>query len=67
MRYAFKAVNFGASIVFMAMCAKAFWRHFYKDIEQQVRRSKLPLVKNSPSLVPAKVIKFGRPPIGTPF
>jgi hypothetical protein len=24
MRYAFKAVDFGASIVFMAMCAKAF-------------------------------------------
>jgi hypothetical protein len=33
MRYAFKAVDFGASVVFMAMCATAFWRHFYKDIE----------------------------------
>jgi hypothetical protein len=62
MRYAFKAVDFGASIVFMSMCAKAFWHHFYKDIEQQVQRP-----KNSPSLVPAKVVKFGRPPIGTPF
>jgi hypothetical protein len=67
MRYAFKAVDFGASIVFMSMCAKAFWHHFYKDIEQQVQRPKLPLVKTSPSLVPAKVVKFGRPPMGTPF
>ena len=38
MRYAFKAVDFGASIVFMSMCAKAFWHHFYKDIGQQVQR-----------------------------
>jgi hypothetical protein len=55
------------SIVFMAMRAKAFWRHFYRNIEQQLQRPKLPLVKNSPSLVPAKVVKFGRPPIGTPL
>ena len=40
MRYAFKAADFGASIVFMAMCARAFWRHFYKDIEQQLQRQK---------------------------
>jgi len=46
MCYAFKAVDFGARIAFM--CAKAFWRNFYNDIRQ-----KLPLVKNSPSLVPA--------------
>jgi hypothetical protein len=38
MRYAFKAADFGASILFMAMCAKAFWRHFYNDIEQQLQR-----------------------------
>jgi hypothetical protein len=61
MRYAFKAADFGASILFMAMCAKAFWRHFYNDIEQQLQRQKLPLVKNSPSLMPAKVIKLPRP------
>ena len=61
MRYAFKAADFGASIVFMAMCARAFWRHFYKDIEQQLQRQKPPLVKNSPSLVPAKVVKLPRP------
>ena len=66
MRYAFKAVDFGASVVFMAMCATAFWRHFYKDIEQQLQRPKHPLVKNSPSLIPAKVVEFGRPPVGTP-
>ncbi len=57
MRYAFKAVDFGASIVFMAMCAKAFWQHFYNDIRQQLQRPKLPLKKDSPSLVPAKVVK----------
>ena len=55
MRYAFRAVDFGASIVFMAMCAKAFWRYYYEQ------RQKFPLVENSPSLVPAKVIKFPRP------
>jgi hypothetical protein len=38
MRYAFKAVDFGASIVFMAMCAKAFWRHFYEDIERKLQQ-----------------------------
>jgi hypothetical protein len=32
MRYAFKAVDFGASVVFMAMCVGAFWRHFYNDV-----------------------------------
>ena len=42
----------------MAMCARAFWRLFYHDVEQQLQRQKFPLVKNSPSLVPAKVIKF---------
>jgi hypothetical protein len=54
MRYAFKALDFGASIVFIAMCAKAFWRHFYNGIEQPPQQQKLPLFKNSPSLVPAK-------------
>jgi hypothetical protein len=58
MRYAFKAVDFGASIVFMAMCARAFWRHFYNDVAHQLQRPKLPLVKNSPSLIPAKVVKL---------
>jgi hypothetical protein len=45
MRYAFKAVDFGASIVFMAMCAGAFWRHFHNDVVQQLQRPKLPLVR----------------------
>ena len=61
MRYAFKAVDFGATIVFMAMCAKAFWRNFYNDIEQ------LRHAKNSPSLVPAKVIKYSERPKRRPF
>jgi hypothetical protein len=58
MRYAFRAVDFGASIVFAAMCVRAFWRHFYNDVAQQLQRPKLPLLKNSPSLVPAKVVKL---------
>ena len=62
MRYAFKAVHFGARIAFMAMCAKAFWRNFYNDIRQT-----LPLVKNSPSLVPAKVTRFSERPVRRPF
>jgi hypothetical protein len=60
MRYAFKAVDFGASVIFTAMCAKAFWRHFYNDIEQELQRKKPPLVTNSPSLVPAKVVELPR-------
>jgi hypothetical protein len=67
MRYAFKVVDFGASIIFMAMCARAFWRLFYHDVEQQLQRQKFPLVKNSPSLVPAKVIKFSGRPNRRPF
>jgi hypothetical protein len=58
MRYAFKAVDFGASIVFMSMCVGAFWRHFYNDVAHQLQQPKLPLVENSPSLVPAKVVKL---------
>jgi hypothetical protein len=58
MRYAFKAADFGASIVSTAMCARAFWRHFYNDVAHQLQRTKLPLVKNSPSLIPAKVVKL---------
>jgi hypothetical protein len=60
MRYAFKAVGFGASIVFMAMCVRAFWRHFYNDVAHELQQPKLPLVKNSPSLVPIKVVKLPR-------
>jgi hypothetical protein len=58
MRYAFRAVDFGARIVFMAMCVRAFWRHFYNDVAHQLQGPKLRLVKNSPSLVPAKVVKL---------
>ena len=37
-RLIFKAINFGASAVFMALCTKAFCVHFYKDIEQRSRK-----------------------------
>jgi hypothetical protein len=58
MRYAFKALDFGAGIVFMAMCVRAFWRHFYNDVAKQLQGPRLPLVRNSPSLIPAKVVKL---------
>jgi hypothetical protein len=33
-RFAFKAIDLGASAVFMALCIGAFCIHFYKDIER---------------------------------
>jgi hypothetical protein len=61
-RYVFKAIDLGASIVFMALCAKAFCIHFFRDIEGRLQRRKLPLIQNSPSLVPANTVAFRRPP-----
>jgi hypothetical protein len=36
-----KAIDLGASAVFMALCTKALFVHFYKDIQQQVLRRRL--------------------------
>jgi hypothetical protein len=55
-RLLFRAIDFGASVVFMALCAKAFCVHFYKDVERQLGRRKLPVV-DGPSLVPTVVPK----------
>ena len=32
-RHVLRAVDLGASVVFMAFCAKAFVTHFYKDLQ----------------------------------
>jgi hypothetical protein len=61
-RLAFKVIDLGASVVFVALCVKAFWGHFFKDIEGRLQRRKLPLIQNSPSLVPANAIPLRRPP-----
>jgi hypothetical protein len=33
-RFLFRTVDFGASIVFVALCAKAFCVHFYEDLRR---------------------------------
>jgi hypothetical protein len=35
-RFILKAIDVGASAVFMALCTKAFFVHFYKDVERQL-------------------------------
>jgi hypothetical protein len=54
-RYVFKAIDFVVSIVFLALCIKAFCVHFYQDIEEQLhaRTRKLPIIKETPSVVPS--------------
>jgi hypothetical protein len=37
-RLLFRAIDFGASLVFMPLCARAFCVHFYKDIKQQLNK-----------------------------
>jgi hypothetical protein len=41
-RLLFSAIDFGASLVFMTLCAKAFCVHFYKDIKQRLNLRRLP-------------------------
>ena len=36
-RYAFKAIDFSASIVFLALCTKAFCIYFFQDVEWQLQ------------------------------
>ena len=35
-RFILKAIDVGASAVFMALCTKAFFVDFYKDVERQL-------------------------------
>jgi hypothetical protein len=37
MRYVFKGIDLGASVVFMALCVKAFCVHFFKDLEGRLQ------------------------------
>ena len=50
-RLILKAIDVGASIVFMALCAKAFSAHFYNDLQRASR-----------SLAPSgEIIEFKQP------
>ena len=64
MRYVFKAVDIVVSIVFLALCAKAFCIHFYQDIKRQPRAQKLPTIKNAPSLGRVLINRDSRAKIG---
>ena len=55
-RYAFKAIDFSASIVFLALCTKAFCTHFYQDLERHLQARKLPPIEEAPSLIPLDAI-----------
>jgi hypothetical protein len=61
-RFALKVIDLGASVAFLALCVRALRGHFFKDIEGLLQRRKLPLVQNSPSLVPANVTPLKRSP-----
>ena len=49
-RYVLRAIDFGASVVFMAFCATALLTHFYKDLGMQLQQRKLAVVEDAPSL-----------------
>lgn len=59
-----RAIDFGASVVFMALCARAFCVHFYKDIERQLHRRNLPAVDPSP-LIPPDWVLLKPVPVGS--
>jgi hypothetical protein len=50
-RYVFRTIDFGASLVFMALCAKAFCAHFYHDIVRPPERDRFPTAPDAPSLM----------------
>jgi hypothetical protein len=41
-RLILKTIDFGASAVFMALCTKAFFVHFYKDVDRQLQKPDAP-------------------------
>jgi hypothetical protein len=51
-RHVLRAVDLGASVVFMAFCAKAFVTHFYKDLRLQQRQQKFAVVSDAALLTP---------------
>jgi hypothetical protein len=60
MRYVFKAIDISVSVVFLALCIKAFCIHFYEDFKRQLHAKKLPIVKDAPSLIPSDEIAIAR-------
>jgi hypothetical protein len=61
-RYVFKAIDIGASMVFLALCTKAFCIHFYEDIERRLHALKLPTIKDTPSPIPSEEIAITQLP-----
>jgi hypothetical protein len=55
-RYVLRAMDFGASVIFMAFCAKALLAYFYKDLRLQQKQQRLAVFKDAPSLMPAHSI-----------
>ena len=53
MRYVFKTIDFIVSVVFLALCIRAFCVHFYQHIEERLHARKLPIIKETPSLIPS--------------
>lgn len=51
-RHVLRAIDLGASVVFLAFCAKAFLTHFRKDFRLQLRQRHLAVVKDAPLLMP---------------
>ena len=56
MRYVFKAIDISVSVVFLALCIKAFCTHFYQDFKRQLHERKLQIIKDAPSLIPSDEI-----------
>jgi hypothetical protein len=55
-RHVLRAIDFGASVVFMAFCVKALLTHLYKDLRLQQQQQRLAVFKDAPSLMPARAI-----------
>ena len=50
-RCVLRAMDFGASVIFMAFCAKALLAYFYKDLRLQQKQQRLAVFKDAPSLM----------------
>jgi hypothetical protein len=61
-RYIFRAMDIGASTVFLALCTKAFSIYFYQDIERRLFALKLPTIKDTPSPIPSEEIAITQLP-----
>ena len=51
-RHVLRAIDFGASVVFMAFCAKALFTRLYKDlVKGQLPKQRFPANTDGPSLI----------------